>query len=84
VWELNTREVILSKPATVYFGARVSFSPDGLCIVAPSEHSTATIWDVSTGIEKVILIGHDKLVKSAIYSSNGAQIVTGSLDFHQG
>ncbi len=45
-----------------------------------SEDRTARIWDAATGKELQVLRGHENWVWSALFSSDGKQIVTGSED----
>ena len=41
---------------------------------------TAKVWDANIGKELLTLIGHDDEVNSAVYSADGARIVTASVD----
>jgi WD40 repeat protein len=58
----------------------VAVSPDGAFIVTGSWDRTARIWDAKSGIERAVLEGHQKAVRSVAVSPNGAFIVTGSED----
>jgi WD40 repeat protein len=71
-----------------------SFSPDGARIVTASVDGTARVWDAASGKELarlahesdvrsafgVRIVAHEGSVRSAVFSSDGARIVTTSDD----
>lgn len=63
----------------------VLFSPSGENIISTSEDDKIVrIWDVSRGIEKLILEGHKGGIRSVFMTSDNETIVTGSLDQSMG
>jgi WD40 repeat protein len=57
----------------------MAFSPDGLRVITGSG-STARIWNAKSGEELVSLRGHAGPIRSATFSRNGKQVLTGSDD----
>ena len=57
-----------------------SFSPDGSRIVSASSDKTVRIWDVATGAQLNVLMGHTSTVYSAFFSLDGSRIVSASED----
>jgi WD40 repeat protein len=55
------------------------FSPDGKRVLTGRD-STASIWDVATGHELVVLKGHTAPLRSLRFSRDGHRVVTASLD----
>jgi len=83
VWDLASRQCVLtiedpdcSRPVRA-----ASFSPDGKFVVAGMDRD-AKVWDTSCiGSGCVIaLAGHREYVSSAVFSSQGHLVVTGSAD----
>jgi WD40 repeat protein len=61
--------------------ASAAFSPDGSRIVSASFDSTARVWDAATGLELMLLRGHDNIgLSSAAFSPDGSRIVSASFD----
>ncbi len=73
LWDVATRKEI-----AVLDGHIQAVSPDGKLVVTTSEE-TARLWDTRTGNE-VALLEHAGQVTSALFSSDGRQIVTSSHD----
>jgi len=71
----------------------VEFSPDGKRAVTASRDGSARIWDADNGQSLAVLSGHSSLdselrdrilrdVRSAKFSPNGKQVVTGTEETH--
>jgi WD40 repeat protein len=56
-----------------------SFSPGGVTIVT-SQGKTARIWDARSGAEIATMQGHESNVSTAVFSPDGARMVTASED----
>ena len=69
--------VILRHPDNV----RVAkFSPDGRKVLTASGDKSARLWDVETGKELRVFVGHAAQISSASFSADGGQILTTSDD----
>ena len=87
VWDAETGEELLSLPRPKGAAFPVSFSPDGSRIVAGDSGGTAMVWRVRREGERpvldgdpVTLRGHTERLLSAVFSPNGTQVVTASMD----
>jgi WD40 repeat protein len=49
-------------------------------LVKASYDYTARLWDVASGEELAVLVGHESYVTSAAFSPDGSQVVTASID----
>ena len=58
----------------------VGFSPDGQRIVTSSIDSTLRVWDVETGKQIGMMVGHGNEVFCAIYSPDGKRLASGGRD----
>jgi WD40 repeat protein len=56
------------------------FSPDGRRLATASSDATASIWDVATGQEWIVLRGHSGEVESVAFAPDGRRVVTASRD----
>lgn len=52
------------------------YSPDGSRIVTASTDKTVRVWDAATGKELLVLRGHPGMVRDAVYSPDGAHILS--------
>ena len=52
------------------------FSPDGTCIVTASDDNTGRVWEAETGRSLHTLQGHEGGINEALFSPNGALILT--------
>ena len=57
----------------------VAFNADGSAATANWD-KTATVWDVASGRELVILNGHSDAVASVAWNQDGSRLATGSYD----
>jgi WD40 repeat protein/predicted Ser/Thr protein kinase len=88
VWgEIKVWDAVTGKEETTLRGygydngwvPSISFSPDGKFIVS-GWGNEIKIWNVSTGTEIMTLRGHDGPTMSVIFSKDGKNIVSGSMD----
>jgi WD40 repeat protein len=59
--------------------ACLAFSPDGKNLAAAG-HWTVSLWDVATGKRRLPFAGHEHLVTSLAFSSDGAALASGESD----
>ena len=78
LWNMDTGEP--SKPLEAAGVRTGAFSPDGKTIATASVDLTARIWDVDTGQERRLFIGHTGSVSSAAFSPDGKRLLTASWD----
>jgi WD40 repeat protein len=79
VWDKQLAKVLVElHQERVINGA--AFSPDGNLIVTASEDHTARVWEASTGVELLVLRGHQRPVGAAAFSPDGDLIATASED----
>ena len=62
------------------FRPDVSFSPDGRLVLSASRDYSVKVWDASTGIMVLSLVGHSGSVNAACFSPCGAYIASASDD----
>jgi WD40 repeat protein len=80
VWDIATKEVIMTLRGHGRDVYSASFRPDGKLIVTASFDNTARVWDAATGKEVVVLRGHKGKLTSAAFSPDGNRIITASED----
>ena len=73
VWDANTHKQKYCLKTKAVYG--LDFSPDAARLVAASNDSTATIWDIGTGDEVRKLV-HEDWVRATKYSPEGNRIAT--------
>jgi WD40 repeat protein/predicted Ser/Thr protein kinase len=84
-WETRHLRGLCRRRALALLGHKgtvwcVAFSPDGGCIASADANGAITVWDASTGKEKVHLKGHTKAVWGVVYSPDGRRIASASDD----
>ncbi len=57
---------------------RVAFSPSGELVATASVDGTLRLWDVATGTPRHELAGHAAIVEAALFTADGARVVTAS------
>jgi WD40 repeat protein/serine/threonine protein kinase len=73
------REIMTFSPHAAV--ASANFSPDGQRIVTASWDNSARIWNATTGVDEVKLVGgHSGYVNSAVFSPKGEFVLTASDD----
>jgi WD40 repeat protein/GNAT superfamily N-acetyltransferase len=79
VWNTNTGAKLVEWPRHVRQSA---FSPVSTLIatVDADDETTVHVWDLSTGLELQTLSGHTSFITSLVFSPDGSQLLTGSLD----
>ena len=60
--------------------AIIAFSPDGTRLAGASWDGTIRVWDLSTGLERLKLTGHDGQVLSLAWSPDGKTLASGGYD----
>lgn len=96
IWDVRTARLIRTLPRAIGDAqGRCLASAPGHCapiisatftasgpgrVVTASFDRTAKIWDLSTGKVMVSLIGHDRSVISATFSTDGQRVITAALD----
>jgi eukaryotic-like serine/threonine-protein kinase len=82
VWDTNTGEVLriveVAAPEGLVYLC-LAFNADGTRIVTGGDDK-ALVWDIATGEIVARLLGHTGRIKSIVYSPDGSQILTASLD----
>ena len=74
---------IWSSPVTFHHEREVTsvaFSPNSKILASGSRDNTIKLWDVTTGIEKMSLVGHSSEVTSVMFSPDGKTLASGSND----
>lgn len=77
LWDLNTGRRLRTLAGAAGKGA--SLSPDGTHVLTKSENE-AILWDVESGRKRKTFRGHTEPVRTAIFSPDGRQVLTGSAD----
>jgi WD40 repeat protein/serine/threonine protein kinase len=83
LWNLGTQEIIHTfsgHTSGASYSVAVAFSPDWYTLVSGGPDNTIKIWDIETGKLKSTLTGHSKAVASIVFSSNGNNFASGSVD----
>jgi WD40 repeat protein len=90
LWDVATGKLLaqLKHPGAQHLhpsgvACSVRFSPDGRRVVtAFGDHAdrTARVWDVPTGKQRVVLVGHEGAIMAADFSPDGRHVLTASLD----
>lgn len=57
-----------------------AFNPSGDRIVTASYDKTAAVWDISSGAETAVLMGHEAALERAEFSPDGSRILTAARD----
>ena len=76
VWDLATRETLLTLRGHTRQILALAFSPNSQCLVTGSADRTAKIWDIISGQELLTLAGHDGGVHELVFSSDGHRLFT--------
>ena len=79
LWEKNNGEEIAKLKLNSLDAREIEFSPDGSSILVV-DGNIAHIFAIPTGELLKSLIGHKDFIKGAVFSPDGKNIVTGSLD----
>ena len=78
LWDVATRQRILSLKSPSGFGGKVAFSPDGKHLVTDSQDGMIRIWDAGTGQEVRSFQGHTSAVGNLAFSPDGKVVVFGT------
>ncbi len=82
LWECDTGECIDTLRSAGTHFTDVHYSPNGNNIVAATWKGIAIIWDMTDfEADTIMLSGHTNIARSAQFSSNGSQVITGSDDW---
>lgn len=81
VWATNapTQRTVLQGHEGSWGVNDVNFSPDGKQVVTAGSDGTARVWDVSTGMQ-LLLVRQPPYVSTAVYSPDGTRIISASQD----
>jgi WD40 repeat protein len=60
--------------------SRLQFSPNSRLLATVGERAQARLWDVETGVERAILLGHTGPLSSVAFSPNGHKLASAGLD----
>jgi WD40 repeat protein len=80
LWELATRQTLLTLKGHTGDVNSVAFSPDGKRALSGSDDWTLRLWDLATGETMKTLTGHAKEVRAVAFSPDGKRALSGSLD----
>jgi WD40 repeat protein len=58
----------------------VAFSPDGKLLAAGSSDQSARLWNLATGEELTLLVGHRGAVTAVAFSADSKTLATASAD----
>ncbi len=81
VWDLDSRERMLTLKGHQAPVWGLAFSPDGTRIGSGSDDKTVKLWDAQTGAEVMILRGHEAPVSVVTFSPDGKQLASGSSSY---
>jgi WD40 repeat protein len=77
VWNVKTGETILEIKTEHVYVYMVKYSPDNTQIATGGYMAVVKIWDAKTG-ELITTLGHDSIVFSWAWTSDGKKLITGS------
>ena len=77
IWDSETSQALMTIPEG---GDYVAFSPDGQLLAVSSADNAVKIFDVTTGEELLILLGHSDFVNGLSFSPDGLMLATESND----
>jgi WD40 repeat protein len=80
VWDIRTREILLTLTGHTSFVRGIAITPDGTKIVSASDDWTIKVWDIRTGKNLASHYGHYSSVKSVAITPDGTKIVSCSHD----
>jgi len=80
VWDVKTRQEILTFQGRLEQLTSLAFSPDGTRIVSGDRRANVKIWDAHNGQEILTLQGHTAPVTSSLFSPDGKRVASGSED----
>ena len=63
-----------------YYVSAVAYSPDGRMLASGSEDRTVRLWNLDTGQNVQIFIGHQDEVSELVYSPDGRTLASGGYD----
>ncbi|WP_437849783.1 SIR2 family protein [Sorangium sp. So ce363] len=66
--------------APVSDGHAVAFSPDGVFLASGHTNGSIRIWDLATGVLRVVLVGHEGNIRSLSWSADSGTLASGSGD----
>ncbi|KYF75483.1 hypothetical protein BE17_33685 [Sorangium cellulosum] len=64
--------------APVSDSTAVAFSPDGVFLASGHVNGSVRIWDLATGVVRVVLVGHKGVVHSLAWSADSGTLASGS------
>lgn len=79
VWDVATRKPRFTHTTGAGIGA-VALAPDAKTLALGLYDQTASLLDLGTGQEKLLLVGHGKEVRAIAFSADGQTLATGSGD----
>ncbi|CAN1546780.1 WD40 domain containing protein [Caulobacteraceae bacterium] len=80
LWDVETGTQIHEFEETDAWRNAACFSPDGSTIAVALNDNSIKLFDTKSGIEKVVLLGHEKTIYELTFSSDGLIIVSVSED----
>jgi WD40 repeat protein len=80
IWDLQTRQVILTLRGHGSYVTEVAFSPDGRRLASACLDGTVKVWDAVSNHESLLLRGHRQRVFHVAFSPNGCCLASASGD----
>ena len=80
IWDIGSREVLVTLTGHAEAVESMAFSPDGKLLATGGRGDNARIWDSGSGELRVTLTGHSEVVESIAFSPDGKLLATGSGD----
>jgi hypothetical protein len=80
VWNLSTRQTVMTFTGHSDFAHAVAFGPKGEWLVTASKDRTARLIDAKTGQSRLTFSGTDQEVLALAVKPDGTQVVTSGLD----